>query len=168
MSSLIANKVKTNLMFSFCFSLRVLSALSYVPLFNFVPSIQQQFICSLYFFLFMLAILLTQLFARSLQRRSFNHDCFVHTQLHTSQTEFLLLVACIVLPLLYALVISLMKVLEVEHSGLCLFDNSIAITFLFVFCVHSAFDCIRIFVYPFFSPTVVVGLLVISSFYVLV
>ena len=81
-----------------------------------------------------------------------NHDCFVHTQLHTMLTEFLLLVACFVLNFyMRTCVISLMKVIEVKRSGLRLFDNSIATTFLFVYCVHSACDCIRILVYPFFS-----------------
>ena len=42
-------------------------------------------------------ILITPLFARSLQRRSSNHNCFVHTQLHTRLIELLLTVVCFVL-----------------------------------------------------------------------
>ena len=38
-----------------------------------------------------------QLCARSSQRRSSNHDCFVHTQLHTRLTEFLMTLVCLVL-----------------------------------------------------------------------
>ena len=55
------------------------------------------------------------------------------------------------LVLLYVQVISLMKVLEVECTGLCLIKNSIATTLLFVYCVHSAYCCVRILVYPIFS-----------------
>ena len=80
-----------------------------------------------------------------------NHDCFVHTQLHTMLTEFLLLVACFVLNFyMRTCVISLMKVIEVKRSGLRLLENSIAITCFFVYCVHSACGCFRILVYPFF------------------
>ena len=64
-------------------------------------------------------------------------------------------------------VISVINVLEAKHSRLRLLEHSIAITFLFVFCAHIACGCVRILVYPFFSHTVVVSLLVIDSIYVL-
>ena len=45
-------------------------------------------------------------------------------------------------------VISLMKVLEVERSGLCLLENSIVTTFMFVHCVHKLFlSCLLLLVY---------------------
>ena len=81
------------------------------------------------------------------QRRFSNHNCFVHTQLHTRLTEFLLFVARFVLPFLYAQVISLMKVVEVKRLELHLHENSIAIAFLFWYCVHNACShtCLSLF-----------------------
>ena len=91
MSSLIANKVETNM-----FQLNsLLSALSYMQLFKF---------CTMYTTIICLFVIcIRQLFVSFSQRRSSNHDCFVHTQLHTRLTEFLLLaLACFVLPFICA------------------------------------------------------------------
>ena len=54
----------------------------------------------------------------------------------------LLVVACFVLPLLYAQVISLINVHELEHSGFHLLENSIETTILFMYCIHSICGCV--------------------------
>ena len=54
----------------------------------FVITICLQPFCKEHLFVF----LLTQLFYKSSQRRPSNHDCFVHTQLHTRLTGFLLII----------------------------------------------------------------------------
>ena len=67
------------------------------------------------------------------------------------------------LALFYEQLISLMKVLEVERSGLRLLENSIAITYLFAYNVHSC--CVRFrcafFIYLFHTHIdVVIGLFI--------
>ena len=47
--------------------------------------------CIIYIHMLFISIL----FGRYLQRRSSNHNCFLHTQLHTRLTEFLLLVVAL-------------------------------------------------------------------------
>ena len=89
------------------------------------------------------AILITKLFARSLQRRSSNHDWFIHTQLHTRLTEFLL-TACrlLCLAFLKSNAISIMNVPEVECSCSGLLGNTIVTSFLLVYNVHLC--CVRL------------------------
>ena len=83
--------------------------------------IQQQFIYSLYFIKLLYSYELKN--GRPLQRRSLNHEYFLHTKL----AEFLLPVICFVLlPILT-------NVLEVECSCSRFLDDS---TLLFVYCVH--------------------------------
>ena len=80
-------------------------------------------------------------------------------RLYTRLTEILLIRCLIFLALIFlAQMISLIKILDVQCSEPHPLANSIAITFLFMYCVNSACDC----------SAVVVGLLVISWIYVLV
>ena len=91
-----------------------------------------------------------QIFARSSQWRYWNHDCFVHTQLHTRLTEFLL---------------------EMERSCSRLFENSIATSFLFVYNVQPFSVRLRwaLIICLFHTNTnVVVGLLITIPIYICV
>ena len=102
MSSLIANKVKTNICLVSINLISILSALSYVPQFKLLPRIQQQFICSLYFFTLMFATLLTQLFTCcfwiKLVSLIYIAEIFKpRLRLHTRLTELLLTIAWFVL-----------------------------------------------------------------------
>ena len=84
-------------------------------------------------------ILITQLFVRSLHRRSSNYDCFVHTQLDTRLIEFILIVVCFVLffycPTLY---ISRTKVLQNSIGTTCSLYISILV---YSFFPHSCCCC---------------------------
>ena len=76
------------------------------------------------------------------QRRFPKTDYFVHTQLYTMLTEFLLLtVLCFVLPFYNA---HLMKVLEVERSGFRLLKNSFAMLQQLLFCFSLSFAIVTI------------------------
>ena len=141
MRSLIANKIfkKNSLLF----------ALSMCHCSNLI---QQQFICSLYFFklLFSKALkIVWQIFTTAI----FKPLLFSSraTRFHTRLIEFLLLVACFVLSFYVRKRSRVMKMLEVERQALRLLENSIATRLLFVYCVHSVCGCVRILVYLFFS-----------------
>ena len=103
------------------------------------------------------------LFGRSLQRRSLNHDYFPHTQCGFT---LVWLNSYYSLPVLSCLFICPRKQFE-EHSWSGMFVVSISWK-LYVYFVHIACCCVRLLVYPLFSHTDVVGLVVTSSFYLLV
>ena len=110
-------------------------------------------------------ILITQLFVRSSQWRFSNHDCFVHKQLRTRLTDFLLVtVANSALSCLFIVQHNQYN----ERSCSRLLENSIAILFLFVFNVSSC--CVRLccaFVFYLFHTDVVYWGIFFSNLYIL-
>ena len=104
MSLLIAKKVKTNVclisvkLFSYATvqtsNLYHVYNNNYNNNYSFIVLICLQPFCKQH----LCVILLTQLFAKFSQRQSSNHNCIVHTQLHTRLSEFLLTAVCFTLP----------------------------------------------------------------------
>ena len=118
--------------FSFSFSL--LFALFYVPLF---PTYTTITTCSLQFLHFC-SLKHKQLLGRTLQRRYSNHDCFVHKQLHTRLTEFLLLLACFVLSFyMHFRAFVFQRILLRQHYCLCIVYTELVVVFAYLSILYS-------------------------------
>ena len=134
-----------------------MSALSYVPLFLNCTTITT---CSLFFSAHNLFVsnntCSLDLYSEDLQ----NKTAVFTRNVSSQKTNWITTTHCLFcLAILNVQVISLMKVLEVERSGLCFIEISIATTFLFMDCAHSACGCFHILYIQFSLLFVVVGLL---------
>ena len=82
------------------------------------------------------------------------------------KTDWILTTGCLLcLTFLYAHVNSLINIFEVECSRFYFLENSIATSLLFVYFLHITWRCVCILIYPLFSHTDVVGLLVTRLLY---
>ena len=126
MSSLIANKLKTNI----CLVLiKLLLFASYMLLFRLDPHIQK------YLAIRYSCLLTTFLQAITLIRLTSLVQIFKHaTSLYTRLAKLPLLV-CFILPF---------RILPSERSAFHLLENYIPITYFFGYCVHSACCCVHL------------------------
>ena len=122
---------------------------------------KNKFNCSLFFFAYNLFInnntCSLDLYSSNLQTTTvlFTRNASSHKTdwIHTTRCLFSLAI-------LYAQVISLMKVLEVECSGFRFVNNYITISLLLSYFLLIACCCVRLLDYPLLSHTVIDGLFV--------